>query len=115
MKQRRRTAALLIPVGLLAAMAGAQQRVETARAPDPATARAFPYEAGTVDLLVTGAAAKTLYDRLPGKGARSACGGTGLHKGDGRISCTKDGAEHVCHIWLDVPRQTLTEAETDDC
>ncbi|CAN5792863.1 hypothetical protein BH11PSE6_BH11PSE6_08950 [soil metagenome] len=110
----RRTAVFL-PFALLAAMAGAQQRVETARAPDPGIARAFPYDACIVDLLVTGAAAKTLYDRLPGKGARSACGGTGLHKGDGRISCTKDGAEHVCHIWLDMPRQALTEAETDDC
>ena len=78
-------------------------------------ARAFPHEAGVVDLLVIGPAAKTLYDRLPGKGEAQACGAAGLHKGDGRITCAKDGQAYSCHVWLDVPKQTLAQPETDDC
>jgi hypothetical protein len=94
--------------------AGAQQ-VESLPRSAPSSARAFPHDQGVVDLMVTGAAAKTLYDRLPGKGVEQQCGAAGLFKGNGRVSCAKDGADHVCHIWLDVPKQTLTEAETDDC
>lgn len=50
-------------------------------APEPpkSEARAFPYEDGVVDLLVIGPAAKTLFDRLPGKAQASACGGEGLN------------------------------------
>jgi hypothetical protein len=81
----------------------------------PSSSAVFPYEQGVVDLLITGPAAKALYDRLPGKGAAQACGATGLHKGDGRIGCTRNDADYACHIWLDVPAQSLTDAETDDC
>lgn len=78
-------------------------------------ARAFPYEGGIVDLLVMGPAAQTLYDRLPGHGKTSACGATGLHKGNGQLLCVKDAADYRCRVWLDVPKQSLTNAETDDC
>jgi len=78
-------------------------------------ARAFPYDQGVVDLLVIGPAAKTLYDRLPGRGEKQACGAQGLHKGDGKMTCAKDGSDYSCHIWLDALRQTLAEPETDDC
>ena len=116
MARLRSAGAALFALALLGpGAAGAQ--VETLRKPPPpaSTARAVAYDQGIVDLLVTGAAAKALYDRLPGKGVVQECGAAGLHKGDGRIVCSKDGPEHVCHIWLDVPKQTLTEAETDDC
>jgi hypothetical protein len=87
--------------------------------PKPQTdgvARAFPHEAGVVDLMVTGPAAKQLYDRLPGKGQKDQCGAAGLIKGDGKISCVKrDGGGHVCHVWLDVPKQALADPEDDDC
>lgn len=107
---------LALPACVVAAgvCAAGLQHVDSTPAA-PSSARAFPYEAGVVDLTVTGAAAKILYDRLPGKGVKQECGATGLHKGDGRMTCAKDGAEHVCHIWLDVPKQALTKAETDDC
>ena len=78
-------------------------------------ARAFAYEAGVVDLLVIGPAAQTLFDRLPGKAAASACGGEGVHKGDGRMICTRTRGDYSCHLWLDVPKQALTNPETDDC
>jgi len=78
-------------------------------------ARAFAYDRGVVDLLVTGPAAQTLYDRLPGRGLASACGGEGLRKGDGRMICVKAGGDHSCHVWLDVPKQALTQPEIDDC
>lgn len=81
----------------------------------PSAAKAFPYERGIVDLLVTGSAAKTLYDGLPGKGVEQACGASGLHKGDGKMSCARNGQDYACHIWLDLKAQTLTEAEIDDC
>lgn len=98
---------------LLAVSGGgsAGARVETPES----EARSFAYEAGVVDLLIVGPAAKTLYDRLPGRGAESACGAAGLHKGDGRISCVKLDDEYSCHIWLDAPRQALAQPETDDC
>jgi len=78
-------------------------------------ARAFPHDKGVVDLMVTGPAARQLYDRLPGKGQESQCGDVGLLKGDGKISCAKRGSDYVCHIWLDVPRQALAAPEEDDC
>lgn len=82
----------------------------------PSSAEAFPASDGIVDLMVTGQAARTLYDRLPGKDEKAeACGAAGLHKGDGRMQCTKLGNEYSCHLWLDVPKQTLTEPEIDDC
>jgi len=78
-------------------------------------ARVFPHDKGVVDLLVIGPAARTLYDRLPGRGATNACGATGLHKGDGRMVCTKIDASYSCHVWLDVPKQSLADPEEDDC
>jgi uncharacterized protein YecT (DUF1311 family) len=78
-------------------------------------ARAFPHDAGVVDLLVIGPAARSLYDRLPGRGVSNACGATGLHKGDGRMRCTKVDASYSCHVWLDASKQTLAEPEEDDC
>lgn len=78
-------------------------------------ARSFPYDDGVVDLLVIGPAARTLYDRLPGRGTESACGGSGLRKGDGSMTCVKDGPEFSCHIWLDARKQALAPPETDDC
>ncbi len=78
-------------------------------------ARAFPHDAGVVDLLVIGPAARTLYDRLPGRGVSNACGADGLHKGDGRMRCAKVDASYSCHVWLDASKQTLAEPEDDDC
>lgn len=78
-------------------------------------ADAFAASDGIVDLMVTGPAAKALYDRLPGKGNAQACGASGLHKGNGRISCVRRYAHYSCHLWLDVPKQELTDPETDDC
>lgn len=78
-------------------------------------ARLFPHDEGVVDLLLLGPAARMLYDRLPGRGVPSACGATGLHKGDGRMTCTKDDADYSCHVWLNVPKQTLADPEQDDC
>ena len=83
--------------------------------PGPSSAKVVPFEASVRDLIVTGQAARSLYDALPGKGEAQACGATGLHKGDGKISCAKNGDEHVCHIWLDMQAQTLTQPEIDDC
>lgn len=91
----------------------AKPRAEAA--PGITEARAFPYEGGIVDLLLIGPAAQTLYDRLPGQGKTSACGATGLHKGDGKMLCTKNGADHSCHVWLDAAKQSLANPETDDC
>lgn len=88
------------------AMTGTEERSE---------ARAFPHEAGVVDLLVIGPAARTLYDRLPGRGATNACGADGLHKGDGRMRCAKVDAAYSCHVWLDASKQALAEPEEDDC
>jgi uncharacterized protein YecT (DUF1311 family) len=78
-------------------------------------ARVFTHDQGVVDLLVIGPAARTLYDRLPGRGVTNACGATGLHKGDGRMACTKVDAAYSCHVWLNVPRQSLADPEEDDC
>jgi uncharacterized protein YecT (DUF1311 family) len=78
-------------------------------------ARAFPHDDGVVDLLVIGPAAQTLYDRLPGKGAANACGVTGLHKGDGRMNCVRADGAYSCHVWLDVPKQSLAAPQEDDC
>lgn len=78
-------------------------------------ARAFAHDGGAVDLLVIGPAAKTLYDRLPGPPKPSACGATGLHKGGGRMTCVKADAEHSCHVWLNPSKQSLADAEDDDC
>jgi hypothetical protein len=100
---------------VLAAIAG----LGAAPKPAPVTdgvARAFPHEAGVVDLMVTGPAAKQLYDRLPGKGQRDECAAVGLLKGGGKISCAKgDDGDYVCHVWLNVPKQTLAPPEDDDC
>lgn len=82
---------------------------------DVSEARVFPHDAGIVDLLVIGPAARTLYDRLPGRGVANACGAAGLHKGDGKIVCTKVDADYSCHVWLDVPKQSLAHPEEDDC
>jgi hypothetical protein len=85
-------------------------------APADGVARAFPHEAGVVDLMVTGPAARQLYDRLPGKGQKDQCAAVGLLKGDGKISCAKrDDGDYVCHVWLDVPKQTLAPPQEDDC
>lgn len=78
-------------------------------------ARTFAHDDGIVDLLVIGPAAQTLYDRLPGRGTASACGGEGLRKGDGRMICTKASGDYSCHVWLNVPKQTLSDPEGDDC
>ncbi|MBO9547250.1 MAG: DUF1311 domain-containing protein [Caulobacter sp.] len=78
-------------------------------------ARAFPHAEGVVDLLIIGPAARTLYDRLPGRGAANACGAAGLHKGDGKMVCTKLNADYSCHVWLDAPKQSLADPEEDDC
>jgi hypothetical protein len=86
------------------------------KSPVDGVARTFPHEEGVVDLMVTGPAAKQLYDRLPGKGRKDQCGAVGLLKGDGKITCAKrDGGDYVCHVWLDVPRQALAPPEEDDC
>ena len=114
MKAPWRLAALLtlITVGAQAGEArhgGATREIATSEA------RVFPYDQGVVDLLVIGPAAKTLYERLPGRGEKQACGAAGLHKGDGKMVCVKDGPDYSCHIWLDLPKQTLAAPETDDC
>ncbi len=84
--------------------------------PPESIARSFPAENGIVDLMVTGPAAQALYDRLPGRGQKQACGATGLHKGDGPMRCVKqDDGSYTCHIWFDTPRQSLTQPESDDC
>ncbi len=95
--------------------ATADQMPKGAPITEPSAAKAFPFDAGVMDLLVTGAAARSLYDALPGKGEAQACGATGLHKGDGKISCSKNGDDHACHIWLDTKVQTLALPEIDDC
>jgi uncharacterized protein YecT (DUF1311 family) len=95
----------------VAATAGSAMRGNEERS----EARAFPHDAGVVDLLVIGPAARSLYDRLPGRGVSNACGATGLHKGDGRMRCTKVDASYSCHVWLDASKQTLAEPEEDDC
>ncbi|WP_420145724.1 hypothetical protein [Sphingobium sp.] len=82
---------------------------------DDGSARAFPHDDGVVEMIVTGQAARQLYDRMPGKGARSECGASGLHKGSGSISCTRDGAEHICRLWIDGPHEKLAPPEMDDC
>ena len=87
----------------------------TTAAQERSEARAFPHDAGVVDLLVIGPAARTLYDRLPGRGASNACGADGLHKGDGQMRCTKVDAAYSCHVWLDASKQALAEPEDDDC
>lgn len=95
------------------AESGAQARRETM-----STAKVFPSDNGIVDLMVTGPAARTLYDNLPGKGEEeeeNGCGASGRHKGSGRIRCVERDGEYSCHIWLDVPKETLTEPEIDDC
>jgi hypothetical protein len=89
-----------------------------AHAAEPGTgeSRAFPFDKGIVDLLVIGDPAKTLYNRLPGKGKKSECNPDGgLYKGNGKMQCVKDGNEYSCHVWLDVPMQKLADPETDDC
>ncbi|WP_454762155.1 lysozyme inhibitor LprI family protein [Caulobacter segnis] len=96
---------------------GAARPAKAGLAPsaDVSEARVFPHDAGVVDLLVIGPAARTLYDRLPGRGVANACGATGLHKGDGKISCTKVDADYSCHVWLDAPKQSLADPQEDDC
>lgn len=106
-------AAAAVLIGTSASMADETPKGVIANA--ASTARAIPYDAGVVDLLVTGSAAQDLYDRLPGAGRPQACGALGLHKGDGKMSCSKDGQAYACHIWLDVTAQSLTDAEVDDC
>lgn len=101
-------ASMMIAIGLAAPAATAVEEPTS-------EARSFPYDDGVVDLLVIGPAARTLYDRLPGRGVESECGGSGLRKGDGSMTCVKDGAEYSCHIWLDARKQTLAPPETDDC
>lgn len=84
--------------------------------PGTGEARAFPSDNGIVDLLVTGAPAKVLYTRLPGKGKKSECTpDAGLYKGNGKMQCLKSGEDYTCHVWLDVPMQKLTDPEADDC
>lgn len=97
-----------------------ERMAKPAASPDPANvntseARIFPHDGGVVDLLLIGPASRMLYDRLPGRGVTNACGATGLHKGDGRMTCTKVDAAYSCHVWLNVPKQTLAEPEGDDC
>lgn len=105
-----------VAAGLIGPSAGMADEVpKGAIANAPSTARAFPYEQDIVDLLVTGSAAKELYDRLPGTGKAQECGALGLHKGDGKMRCSKDGQDYACHIWIDAKAQSLTNAETDDC
>ncbi|MDG2522609.1 hypothetical protein P7B02_13750 [Caulobacter segnis] len=107
--------AVLVITAMIGAMASAHAADKPAK-PEPASeARAFAHDDGVVDLLIIGPAAKVLYERLPGKGRVQACGGAGLHKGDGRITCRKDDDGHACHIWLDARKQTLADAEIDDC
>lgn len=101
---------------MIGALASAQAASKPAEESEPKSeARAFPHEEGVVDLLITGPAARILYDRLPGKAKTQACGATGLHKGDGKITCRKDDDGFACHIWLDARKQTLAPPETDDC
>ena len=78
-------------------------------------ARAFTHDEGIVDLLVIGPAAKTLYERRPGKPRENACGGEGLHKGDGAMTCMRIAEEYSCHIWLDPKKAALAQPEIDDC
>lgn len=78
-------------------------------------ARLFPYDEGVVDLLVIGSAAQSLYERMPGRGAKNACGGEGVHKAAESLICTKAGADYSCHIWLDASKAKLAPPETDDC
>jgi hypothetical protein len=100
---------------LLLAAAAPRAADTTPNGVEAPVARAFPHDAGVVDLLVTGPAAKLLYDRLPGDGQAQACGASGLHKGDGSMSCVADGSRHSCHIWIDAPRQRLALPEENDC
>lgn len=114
MKRLHTMTAISISAALTgAAIGGAQSRERTGDA--ASRADAFAGSDGIVDLMVTGSAARTLYDRLPGKGEAQACGASGLHKGNGRISCVLREGDYSCHLWLDVPKQALTEPETDDC
>lgn len=97
-----------------------ERSAKAGAAPDPAgaslsEARVFPHDEGVVDLLVIGPAARTLFDRLPGRGVTNACGAAGLHKGDGQMACTKVDAAYSCHVWLNVPKQTLASPQDDDC
>ncbi|TZG29446.1 hypothetical protein [Sphingomonas montanisoli] len=112
---RRATIVVLMFALLAPASAGADETPKGAIVAKPSSAKVFPYEAGIVDLLVTGAAARSLYDALPGQGQEQACGAIGLHKGDGKMSCAKTGDDYACHIWLDVKAQALALPETDDC
>ncbi|WP_369059021.1 hypothetical protein ABOZ73_15485 [Caulobacter sp. 73W] len=107
---------LLILGAMITALASgeAADRSEPKARPQ-SEARAFAYEDKVVDLLIVGPAARLLYDRLPGRGQVQACGASGLHKGDGKITCRKDDDGYACHIWLDAGRQTLAEPQTDDC
>ena len=104
-------------VGRTLELEGAARPAQAPRAAsaDVSEARVFPHDGGRVDLLVIGAAARTLYDRLPGRGVANACGAAGLHKGDGKLVCTKVDADYNCHVWLDVPKQSLADPEEDDC
>jgi hypothetical protein len=114
-------AGLLMPMSISGAQAVELERTAKPAAPpnsasaETSEARVFPHDGGVVDLLVIGPAARTLYDRLPGRGAANACGAAGLHKGDGRMICTKADVAYSCHVWLNVPKQTLAEPEEDDC
>lgn len=96
---------------------GAARPVKAALEPsaDVSEARVFPHDGGVVDVLVIGPAARTLYDRLPGRGVANACGAAGLHKGDGKIICTKIDADYSCHVWLNAPKQSLADPQEDDC
>jgi hypothetical protein len=87
------------------------------RAPElPSYARVFAADEGIVDLMVTGPAAAEFFERLPGEGRAQACGGaSGLHKGDGPMSCVRRDDDHSCHLWLHMPKQALTEPEMDEC
>lgn len=81
-------------------------------------AKVFPAENGIAHLMVTGPAARSLYDNLPGKGQEekeNGCGASGRHKGSGRIRCVERDGEYSCGIWLDLSKEALTEPEIDDC
>ena len=113
---------LLIPAALAlscgAATIGMTRTGEQVQDRDRSTVMALPYDNGIVDLSVSGPAAQTLYDRLPGSGEeeeKNGCGSTGLHKGSGRIHCVNRDEQYSCNIWLDASKEALTEPETDDC
>ncbi|MET0336222.1 MAG: hypothetical protein ABW063_00520 [Caulobacter sp.] len=107
---------LLILGAMIAALATAEAADRSApKAKAQSEARAFAHDDKVVDLLIIGPAARMLYERLPGKGEVQACGASGLHKGDGKITCRKDDDGYACHIWLDAGRQTLADPQIDDC